>query len=120
MKGGYMGTRKIVINKCYGGFGLSDEAKELYIKTKSDMGQGVAIYAHELIDFNKPDQEPPKAICYLERDDPVLVDIVEAWGDAADGQHAELKIVEIPDDVDWTIEEYDGKEWVAETHRTWR
>ena len=30
-----------------------------------------------------------------------------------------LKIIEIPDDVDWIIEEYDGNEWVAEKHRTW-
>jgi hypothetical protein len=28
--------------------------------------------------------------------------------------------VDIPDDVKWEIEEYDGNEWVAEVHRTWR
>ena len=32
---------------------------------------------------------------------------------------AKLKIVEIPDDVEWIIEEYDGKEWIAEDHRRW-
>jgi hypothetical protein len=31
-----------------------------------------------------------------------------------------LAIVEIPDDVQWIIEENDGMEWVAEKHRTWR
>jgi len=31
-----------------------------------------------------------------------------------------LAIVEIPDDVEYTIEEYDGNEHVAEAHRTWR
>jgi hypothetical protein len=30
-----------------------------------------------------------------------------------------LLIVEVPADVDWYIEEYDGLEWVAEKHRTW-
>jgi hypothetical protein len=35
------------------------------------------------------------------------------------GVYAELKIVDIPDDVEWEIDEYDGKEWVAEVHRTW-
>jgi len=30
-----------------------------------------------------------------------------------------LKIVDIPDGVEWEIEEYDGMEWVAEKHRTW-
>ena len=28
--------------------------------------------------------------------------------------------VEIPDDVEWQIEEYDGSEWIAEKHRIWR
>jgi hypothetical protein len=55
----------------------------------------------------------------IERDDPALVQVVEEMGAAADGRHASLKIVEIPDDVKWQIEQYDGLEWVAEVHRTW-
>jgi hypothetical protein len=38
---------------------------------------------------------------------------------AANGAHANLKIVEIPGDVSWHIGEYDGNEWVAEDHRSW-
>jgi hypothetical protein len=53
------------------------------------------------------------------RADPLLVQVVEELGEFADGRHAELKIVEIPDDVEWQIDEYDGLEWVAEKHRTW-
>jgi len=30
-----------------------------------------------------------------------------------------LKIVEVPDDANWYIAEYDGLEHVAERHRTW-
>jgi len=55
----------------------------------------------------------------LDRDDPVLVQVVRELGHEASGRHAELKIVEIPADVEWQIEEYDGQEWVAEKHRTW-
>ena len=55
----------------------------------------------------------------IKRDDPVLVDIVREMGEAADGDYARLKIVQLPADVDWTIAEYDGQEWVAEQHRTW-
>lgn len=55
----------------------------------------------------------------IERDDPDLIKVVEELGDLADGSHAELKIVEIPDDVEYVIQEYDGNEWVAEQHRTW-
>lgn len=83
---------KVVINRCYGGFGLSDLARERL---------GIEKYRE------------------LPRDDPRLVAVVEELGDAADGRHASLAVVEIPDDVEWTIEEYDGIEWVAEAHRTW-
>lgn len=55
----------------------------------------------------------------IARDDPILVQVVQELGSVADGNHAQLKIVEIPDDVEWQIEEYDGNEWVAEKHRTW-
>lgn len=56
----------------------------------------------------------------IPRDDHDLIKIVEAMGcTQASGKSAELKIVEIPDDVDWVIEEYDGLEWIAEKHRTW-
>ncbi len=55
----------------------------------------------------------------LDRDDPVLVQVIRELGSEASGRHAELKVVEIPADVEWQIEEYDGLEWVAEKHRTW-
>ena len=48
-----------------------------------------------------------------------VIKVVKELGMAANGAHANLKIVEIPGDVDWTIQEYDGVEWVAEKHRTW-
>jgi hypothetical protein len=44
---------------------------------------------------------------------------VESLGALANGYCAELKVVEIPDGVEWSIHEYDGSEWVAEAHRTW-
>ena len=55
----------------------------------------------------------------LFRDDPALVKTVMDLGKKANGKHAELKIVEIPDDVDWEITEYDGLEQVEEKHRIW-
>lgn len=92
---------KVVINKCYGGFGLSKEAMDLYLERKGMQGE------------NLHDSE-------IERDDPVLVEVVEELGILASGKYAEIEVVDIPDDVDWYIEEYDGNEWVAERHRTWR
>lgn len=85
---------KIVINVCYGGFSLSEEAQK-------ELG----------IDTPYPD---------IARNDARLVEVIERLGAHADGTYAELKIVEIPDDVEWEIAEYDGVEWIAEKHRTWR
>jgi len=45
--------------------------------------------------------------------------VVEELGAAAADGYSELRIADVPDDVKWFIEEYDGKEWVAEKHRTW-
>jgi hypothetical protein len=56
----------------------------------------------------------------VKRDHPELVRIVEEMGEAANGGCAALRVVEIPDGVDYVIEEYDGNEHIAETHRTWR
>ena len=55
----------------------------------------------------------------IERHDPILVEVVQELGDKANGRCAELDVIEIPDGVDYEVEEYDGKEWIAEVHRTW-
>ena len=56
----------------------------------------------------------------IPRDDAWLVRVVEELGEEANGRYAHLKVVEIPDDVEWEIEEYDGMEHISEAHRTWR
>lgn len=89
---------KIVINTCYGGFSLSPKAVQRY---KARTGETLGTY---------PD---------VERNDPDLVAVVEELGEKAAGPCASLKVVEIPDDVEWWIEEYDGVEHVAEAHLRW-
>jgi hypothetical protein len=54
-----------------------------------------------------------------DRSNPVLVEVVEMLGDEASGKFSSLKVVEIPDGVDWEIEEYDGREWISEKHKSW-
>ena len=111
---------KIVINKCFGGFGLSEEATLLYGKKK---GLNIIVvrdkimkslrhyYLDEVKDGNYFSDRD------IKRNDPILVEVVNELGEKANGFCSELKIVEIPDDMKWEIEEYDGKEWVSETHR---
>lgn len=56
----------------------------------------------------------------IKRDDPAFVKMVEDLGGKASGRFAKLRVVEIPDDVDWEITEYNGLEQVEEKHRIWR
>ena len=55
------------------------------------------------------------------RTDADLIEVIETLGEEkASGKFSKIKIIEIPDDADYEIEEYDGNEWIAEKHRTWR
>ena len=112
---------KVVINKCHGGFGLSHEAILRYAEIK-----GLKLEVREtesnfrsLVPYEYWQDGEYFWDRYIHRDDPALIQVVEEMGELANDCHADLKIVEIPDDVDWYIDEYDGSEWVAEIHRTW-
>ncbi len=54
-----------------------------------------------------------------DRNDPDLVKCVEKLGKKANGRCAKLAIIEIPDGIEFEVEEYDGFEHIAEKHRTW-
>ena len=99
---------KVVISTCYGGFGLSKEAQEEFAKRKGIDPGNYTDYGYENI------QE-----WEINRGDDDLISIVESMGASANSRFSELKVVEIPDGVEWTVEEYDGREWIAEVHRTW-
>ena len=103
---------KIVINKCFGGFSLSQKALQELQKCNDKLinesdGSGIFHDSGEL--YASED---------LERNNPDLIRIVEQLGFEANGRFTELLIIEIPDNVEWDIMEYDGQE-VAEKHRIW-
>jgi len=128
--------QKIVINSDYGGFSLSHKAIMEYAKLKGiklypvidDISKKVygkkatlsnpAIFIHYYTQpsFNDKYYFSDRDI---ERDDICLIKVVEKLGKKASGQFADLKIVKIPDDIEWEIEEYDGNEWISEKHKTW-
>ncbi len=92
---------KIVLNNCYGGFGLSKQAVALYkLKTGKDL-----ILRDDDVWFIHDD---------IERWDPFLVEVVEELGVLSNGDHASLVIVEIEDGKLFKIDEYDGIEWIVE------
>ena len=98
---------KIVINCTWGGFGLSQIALD-YLGIE---------YCMDNDDFGIDNKNP-----YAYRAYDKLIECIETLGEEADGDYAELKIVEIPDDVgyNWHIDEFDGMESIHENHRHWR
>ena len=117
---------KIEINKCYGGFSLSPAGCYAYARRKGITLYEDKQYSYMTIYYTQPKDEDVKFTSYsyfsdrdIERNDPALIETIEELGSEASGNLASLKVVEIPDDVDWEIDEYDGIEWVDEKHRTW-
>jgi hypothetical protein len=166
-------TMKVVLNKCYGGFGVSLECLWALIQRGS---KGVEV--HDIPDYygaNNPnfadrwreswekDLAEMKAEKYRKRPDwlpggwlasslestlynvdemkvygydrgnqyiegslvrsrcnPDLIDLIEKNGSEwASSDMGELRVVEIPDGIQWEIDEYDGIERIDEVHRSW-
>jgi hypothetical protein len=136
---------KVVINRGIGGFGLSKKAFERLIElgmTVTDLyeegenrGQPInknanlwkvdnwkeynpeldSVEIGILYDFVENYQNSSKI-----RSNPLVIRVVEELGIEANDEHSKLKIVEIPDNVEYVICEDDtGEEWIAEKHRTW-
>lgn len=53
------------------------------------------------------------------RTDSTLIEVVEELGQKASGPCGELRIVEIPDDLDYVIDEYDGYERLHQRVKEW-
>ena len=111
---------KIVINTCHGGFVLSDEAIRLYAKLVGiNLVEAQSDYFGTEFYTDTVSEETYFSYRDIARDNGFLIETVETLGDAANGDYANLKVVEIPNDVEWQLGEYDGYEHVAEKHRTW-
>ena len=92
---------KIVINGRYGGFGLSQAGHY-------ELGRRLGLAEDDFYDSD------------IKRTNPDLVEMIEENADLYSGDSARLHVVEVPDDVQWHIHDYDGSEHVAENHRTWQ
>lgn len=158
---------KVVINRCYGGFGLSPRATkrlaelngrkcyffvhpegrshiDLHKKIKATMAEADKAFVWFAYDVPNPDEILPSnenwAAMSMEqrresnkqwsehsiehgrelvRHDSKLVQVVEELGKQASSKLADLAVVEIPDGVDYEIDEYDGIETIHEKHRSW-
>jgi hypothetical protein len=119
---------EVIINNCYGGFGLSDAA----IERCCELGLSCTTFDQNC----KPlDPQADFALLNLEmfskkfrilnelkiRTNPVVISVVRELGDKAKNSLSDPKIIEIPFDSTegWHIQDYDGLEKVVENHRSW-
>ena len=134
---------KVVVNKCYGGFGLSDKAVEMimnrkglgcfrydwdvknyrFVKLQSVQDAYMVYYLTKDMGEEFHQKDFPNDYNWyggnIERTDIDLIEVVGELGEEANGRFAKLVVVEIPDDINWYIDEHDGWEIVREEHRSW-
>lgn len=91
---------KVVFNNCFGGFSISNEAKELAMSIAPEGSPWL-------------EERPNRYLFNMPRHDEILVKVVETLGDKANGVFSELAIVELSGNR-YIIEEYDGAETVVE------
>jgi len=122
---------KIVINSCYGGFGLSEAAMRLYAEQKglpfyvynqyeSDMfkqyftADPSGMFKIDEYGMTRFDNDFYRKYSLYDKDfdrtDPVLVEVVEELGEKANGFAANLEVVDVPKGTLYRIDEYDGLE----------
>jgi len=100
---------KVVLNKCFGGFGVSKEVyKELGIKW-----DGYGYLRNE--DFNIKSDDYMKY-----RFNKKLIKAIEKIGlEKSSGKFAKLEIIDVPNDLEYEWNEYDGVETIHEKHKSW-
>lgn len=93
---------KVAINRCFGGFALSERACAF-----------LGIPERDAYKYMFSDEAA--------RTEQDLIRCIETLGSEvnSDDASSDIVIVEVPDDVEWYIEEHDGCEHIAECHRTW-
>ena len=141
---------KVILNKCYGGFGCSDACYRLYARKKGievypyrldtvrEKGKGCIYKKVEEKDcdgawesyfrkdfgdsFVDKEVDAWSELVWLNtshREDPVLIECIEELGEKANGKYSRLEVVEIPDGLDYVIDDYDGIETLHENVRCW-
>jgi hypothetical protein len=105
---------KIVINKCFGGLGFSRKLfDKLGIPWPTWCHDDHAHIRNEDLGIVSEDYE-------AFRTDPRLIQAIEELGEKeSSGKLAKVHIIEIPDGIQYEIDEYDGVESVEEIHRSW-
>ena len=107
---------KIVLNKCYGGFQLSDKAigwleENKGWKLDKDFVKVSWGFSDRTL-MAKADTDELR----------INLDVIECVETLKEESHtrlSKLRVVEIPDNANWEIDEYDGIERVREVSEVW-
>ena len=112
---------KIVVNRCFGGFGVSRKAVEFMAERGNEQAKAELeeILSGKDHSYDSYYGYSEKFNSEYNRTDPDLILAVETLKDEANGSFAKLKVVEIPDGIEWEIDDYDGEEIIHEKHRSW-
>jgi hypothetical protein len=105
-----METTKIVVNRCYGGFGLSRQAVLLARELSGNPKWGGWCIKGDISERGDVCDYDFGHCSSVSRTDTTLVAVVEALGNAANSEYSRLDVVELPKGTAYKIEEYDGKE----------
>ena len=101
---------KIILNQCYGWFGLSHAAVLQYAELA---GINLLIEKDAYGDYTyKTSPDEYFATCDIDRTDPNLVKVVENLGTAAGDRHSRPVIVDIPTGTRYYCHEYNGWEFI--------
>ena len=105
---------KVLINKCYGGFGFSHEACKLWLERNN------ISFTETKDNYGDPQFIIDNDISYvphlISRDDSTMIQIFEEKGsEFVSANFSELILIEILDGCQYRIEEYDGMEYIDKT-----
>ena len=135
---------KVILNKCYGGFEVSDKGYKLYAEKKNlpicaykedyHSGHykkingaitdnfGVTYFTKDFGDCFIPAEEDWKYHLYLsneDREDSTLIEVVEELGKEASGRNGNLIVIDVPDGMKYVIDDYDVIETLHEEVPVW-
>lgn len=92
--------KKIAYNGALGVFDLSDQAIEMLKKLNVK-------------------EEYLNRYSNIKRDNIFLIKVIEELSELSSRNPGDIKIIEIPDDVNWAIIEFDGSEFIVDKDRVW-
>ena len=87
---------------------------ERMVEIKNLTGKEWIIYYYKDRNFKKYFSDDD-----IKRDNKILVKVVKELKEEANGNCAELKIVKIPANIEYEIDNYDGMESIHEKHKSW-